>query len=133
MFFIDIESSWVFPRRKVEVRSSYQAQSNSILDNHNPKYGRPEHSTGWSRRSQNRRKIQIRYHMIYPLDLLKPNTYIKLNTKTQIIFCCVNENLTTFLYTLTGRTRKQKEKKKFSFLKCMQKSNLIEKNLGFSI
>ena len=27
--------------------------------------------------------------------------YIKLNTKTQNIFCCVNENLTAFLYTLT--------------------------------
>ena len=53
--------------------------------------------------------------MIYPLDLLKPNTYIKLNTKTQYIFCCVNENLTTFLYTLTGGTRKQKEKKVFFF------------------
>ena len=42
--------------------------------------------------------------------------YIKLNTKTQNIFCRLNENLTTFLYTLTGVTRKQKEKKKvFSF------------------
>ena len=35
--------------------------------------------------------------------------YIELNTKTQNIFCCVNENLMTFLYTLTGGTRKQKE------------------------
>ena len=59
--------------------------------------------------------------------------YIKLNTKTQNIFYCVNENLTTFLYTLTGGTRKQKEKKKFSFLKCIQKSNFIRKKLGFSI
>ena len=58
---------------------------------------------------------------------------IKLNTKTQNIFCFVNEYLTTFLYTLTGGTRKQKEKKKFSFLKCIQKSNVIKKNLGFSI
>ena len=39
---------------------------------------------------------------------------IKLNTKTQNIFCCVNENLTTFSYTLTGQ-KKQKEKKVFSF------------------
>ena len=38
---------------------------------------------------------------IYPSDLLKPNTYIKLNTKTQNIFCCLNGNLTIFLYTLT--------------------------------
>ena len=41
--------------------------------------------------------------------------YIKLNTKTQNIFSCLNENLTTFLYTLTGETRKQKEEKR-SFL-----------------
>ena len=46
MFLIDLESSWVFKGREVEVRSSYQAQFNSILDNHNPEYGRPEHSTG---------------------------------------------------------------------------------------
>ena len=54
--------------------------------------------------------------------------YIKLNTKTQNIFWRLNENLTTFLYTLTGATRKQKEKKKFSLLKCIQKSNVIKKN-----
>ena len=41
--------------------------------------------------------------------------YIKLNTKTQNIFCHLNENLTTFLYTLTGATKKQKEKKSFLF------------------
>ena len=41
--------------------------------------------------------------------------YIKLNTKTQNIFCRLNENLMTFLYTLSGAKRKQKEKKK-SFL-----------------
>jgi hypothetical protein len=54
--------------------------------------------------------------------------YIKLNTKTQNIFCFVNENWTTFLYTLTGGTRQQKEKKKFSLLKCIQKLNVIKKN-----
>ena len=53
--------------------------------------------------------------------------YIKLNTKTQNIFCRLNENLLTFLYTLTGATRKQKEKKKFSLLKCIQKSNVMKK------
>ena len=41
--------------------------------------------------------------------------YIKLNTKTQNIFCRLNENLTSFLYTLTGATRKQK-------------SNVLKKN-----
>ena len=41
--------------------------------------------------------------------------YIKLNTKTQNIFCCVNENLMTFLYTLTGGDKKTEgEKKVFS-------------------
>ena len=58
--------------------------------------------------------------------------YINPNTKTQNIFCCLNENLTTFLYTLIGATRKQKEKKKIS-LKCIQKSNVIKKKLGFRI
>ena len=42
--------------------------------------------------------------------------YIKINTKTQNIFCCVNENLTTFLYTFTGGNKKTVgEKKVFSF------------------
>ena len=48
--------------------------------------------------------------------------YIKLNTKTQNIFCRLNENLTTILYTLTGATRKQK---------CIQKSNVIKIKIGF--
>ena len=48
-------------------------------------------------------------------------------------FCCLNEILMTFLYTLIGATRKQKEKKKFYFLMCVQKSNVIKKSLGFSI
>ena len=67
--------------------------------------------------------------MIYPLHQLKPNTYIKLNTKTQNIFCLLNENLTTFLYTFTGATRKQKEKKRFSLLKCIQKLNVIKRKI----
>ena len=53
--------------------------------------------------------------MIYPLHRLK------LNTKTQNIFFRLNENLTTFLYTLTGATRKQKEKKKVFFYKVYTK------------
>jgi hypothetical protein len=42
---------------------------------------------------------------------------MKLKTKTQNIFCCLNENLTTFLYTLIGaKDKKTKgEKKVFSF------------------
>ena len=68
----------------------------------------------------------------YDLSIASTKTkYIKLNPKTQNIFCRLNENLTTFLYTLTGATRKQKEKKKFSLLKCIQKLNVIKKNFGF--
>ena len=52
--------------------------------------------------------------------------YIKLNAKTQNIFCRLNENL-------TGATRKQKEKKMFFLLKCIQGSNVIKKRLGFNI
>ena len=53
--------------------------------------------------------------MKYPLDLLKPKT------KTQNIFCCVNESLTTFLYTLIGATRKRKEKKINKVECCLKK------------
>ena len=56
--------------------------------------------------------------------------YIKLNTKTQFFFCRLNKNLMTFLYTLIGETRKQKEKKKF-FLMCITKSIVIKKKIGF--
>ena len=56
------------------------------------------------------------FWLIYDVSIGSTETkYIKLNTKTQNIFCCVNENLTTFLYTLTGGTRKQKEKNVFFF------------------
>ena len=66
---------------------------------------------------------------IYDLSIGSTETkYIKLNTKTQNIFCFVNENSKTFLYTLTGGTRKQKEDKRFSLLKRIQKSNIIKKN-----
>ena len=47
--------------------------------------------------------------------------YIKLNTTTQNIFGCVSENLTTFLYTLTGGKRNQKEEKKVVFFKVYTK------------
>ena len=55
--------------------------------------------------------------------------YIKLNTKIQNIFCFLNENLTTFLYTLTGRTRIQKEEKMLMSTRCIHgfMSNLIKK------
>ena len=47
--------------------------------------------------------------------------YIKLNTKTQNIFCCVNENLTTFLYTLTEGNKKTEEEKKVFFFNAYTK------------
>ena len=50
---------------------------------------------------------------IQMFDLLTKTKYIKLSTKTQNIFCRLNENSTTFLYTLTGKTKG--EKKVFSF------------------
>ena len=66
--------------------------------------------------------------MINLLHRLKPNTRI------QNIFCRLNENLMTFLYTLTGATRKQKEKKVFFFKLNVYKSRmLLKKDLGFSI
>ena len=68
------------------------------------------------------------YIVDFDLSIASTKTkYIKLNTKTQNIFCGLNENLTTFSYTLT---RKEKEKKVFS-LKCIQKSNVIKKEFGF--
>ena len=45
---------------------------------------------------------------------------MKLKTKTQNIFCCLNENLTTFLCTLTLCHPDKKTK-------CIQKSNVIFK------
>ena len=65
--------------------------------------------------------------LINPFIASTKTKYIKLNTKTQNIFCRLNENLTT----LTGVTRKQKEKKKFSLLKYIQKSIVIKKKIGF--
>ena len=68
-----------------------------------------------------RNKIKVHFEVLnrfktYDLSIASTKTkYIKLNTKTQNIFCRLIENLTTFLYTLTGATRKQKEKKVFSF------------------
>ena len=65
--------------------------------------------------------------MIYPLDLLKPNTYIKLNTKTQNIFCCVNESLTTFYTLWQGGQEKRRRKKSFLF-KVYNKVERYQKN-----
>ena len=59
--------------------------------------------------------------------------YIKLNTKTQNIFCFLNENLTTFFIHFDRGDKKTKGEKKFSLSKCIQKSNVIKKIVfGFS-
>ena len=46
---------------------------------------------------------------------------MKLNTKTQNIFCCVNENLTIFLYTLNRGDKKTEEEKKVFYFKVYTK------------
>ena len=66
------------------------------------------------------------YCPIYDLSIGSTETkYIKLNTKIQNIFCCVNENLTTFLHTLTGGDKiTEGEKKSFKVytkVKCYLK------------
>ena len=78
-------------------------------------------------------RLHTGYFMANDLSIALTKTkYINLNTKTQNIFCRLNENLTIFLYTLTGATRKQKEKKVFSF-KVYTKVEFYEKKWGFSI
>ena len=47
--------------------------------------------------------------------------YIKLNTKTQNILCCVNENLTALLYTLTGGDKKTEGETNVFFFKVYTK------------
>ena len=54
-----------------------------------------------------------------------------LNTKIQNVFCCVNENLTTFLYTLNSGEKKTEVEKKLSFWKCIKMLNVILKNVVF--
>ena len=54
--------------------------------------------------------------------------YIKLNTKTQNIFCGVNENLTTFSYTLNRGDKKTYVEKKGFFFKVYKKLNVIKKD-----
>ena len=61
-------------------------------------------------------------NFFYIYDLSIETKYIKLNTKTQNIFYCFR----TFLYTLTGGTRKEKEKKSLLF-KVVYKSQMLLK------
>ena len=58
--------------------------------------------------------------------------YKKLNTKTQNSFCCVNENLMTFLYTLKGGHENRRSKKSFLFESVYKSHMLFFKKMGFS-
>ena len=63
-------------------------------------------------------RIQIEtFFHIYDLSIGSTETeYIKLNTKNQNIFVVyINENLTTFLYTLTGGQENRRRTKSFLF------------------
>jgi len=64
--------------------------------------------------------------MIYPLDLLKPNMYIKLNTKTQNIFF-VNENLKTFFIHFDRGDKKTEGENSFLF-ESVYTSRMLLKN-----
>ena len=55
--------------------------------------------------------------------------HIKLNTKTQNIFYCINENLPTFLYPLTG-VHENRRRKKVYFFKASN-FNCYFKEIGF--
>ena len=60
------------------------------------------------------------YDLIIDLSITSTKTkYIKLNTKTQNIFCCLNENLTTFLYTWVWQG--PQENKVYTKVICYQK------------
>ena len=52
---------------------------------------------------------------------------MELKTKTQIIFCCLNENLTTFLYTLTSWPfdRGNKKTKVYTKVECYFQKNWV--------
>ena len=56
------------------------------------------------------------YIEIYDLSVGLAKYQIRiLNTKKQKKFCCVNENLTTFLYTLNRGDKKTEGEKSFLF------------------
>ena len=68
--------------------------------------------------------------MFYDLSIGSTETkYIKPNAKIQNIFCCVNENLTTFLYTLTGGDKKTEGEKKGFLFKSVYKSRMLLKKI----
>ena len=61
------------------------------------------------------------------LSIASPKTkYIKLNTKTRNIFCHLNEYLMTFFIHFDRGDKKTEGKKKYSLLKCIQKSNFMK-------
>ena len=68
--------------------------------------------------------------MIYPFDQLKPKT----KTKNQkIFFAGVNENSTTFLYTLNRGDKKTEGKKVFFFKVYTKVEMLLTKKIWFLV
>ena len=57
--------------------------------------------------------------------------YIKLNTKTQNIFCYVNENLTTFFIHFDRGDKKTEGEEKVFFFKVYTKVESYWKKFGF--
>ena len=77
-----------------------------------------EHSNLYDSK-QNSSSVADLVLVAYDLSIGSPETkYIKLNTKTQNIFCCLNENLTTFFILRQGG-QENIRRKKFSLLKCI--------------
>ena len=56
---------------------------------------------------------------------------MNIKSKTQNIFCCVNENWTTFLYILNRGDKKTEGEKKFLFKVCNKVEMLLTKKNVF--
>ena len=64
--------------------------------------------------------------VIYPLDKPNPKYEYILNTKTQNIFCCLNENLLTFFIHFEQGRQENRRRKKFSYSKFIPKLNVTK-------
>ena len=127
--FMDQFEHWDFqPISKQQQTNPNENMTNPQIDNIE---SRPKEKPNTSKAAKGQLISKGHFGVFNDLSIGSTATkYIRLNTKTQNIICCVNENLTTFLYTLTGGTRKQKEKKVFSF-KVYTKVECYQKKSGF--